>query len=70
MPERRQPRTVVRHAFPPEVRMELLEVDADTFETRLEDDIAAIRRSQRQLTGVGLSILLALIAALAGIAFK
>lgn len=66
----RQPRTVIRRHFPEPVRIELLEVDADVFEAALDDKIDAIRRAQRFQTGVGISILLALIGALAGIAFK
>lgn len=65
-----QPRTVVRRTFPHAVRLELLEVDADGFERSLKAEVKAIRRSQRYTNAIGISILLALIGALAGIAFK
>lgn len=65
-----QPRTVVRRSFPELVRVELLEDDADRFEAKLDAGIAEIRRAQKYSNGIGISILVAIIIALAGIALK
>lgn len=67
----------MRKSFADDVRIALLEEDADHHEADLKaavrdvsESLDGMRKTQRYLIGVGVSILLSIIVALAGIAFK
>lgn len=70
-------RLTERGHFPDDVRLAWLEGDADNFEIALgrevkalRDDIKAMRSTLRWQNGIGVGILVSLIASLAAIAFK
>lgn len=70
-------RLTERGSFPEATRLAWLENDTDTLESAIKThvadtraDIKAMRSTLRWQNGIGISILLALIGALAAIAFK
>lgn len=65
-----QSRTEARGRFDVDVRVALLETDADTLEREVSQKLDAQNRKLNYITGIGVTILLSLIGSLFIIAFR